>query len=299
MNPLTKFNEDQVINVAPIVKNAPPLGSNVFQANATIFELFHQDWTINVASRLLTRENSPPPGGHVFQTTEAFFNSKNTPPPGTHVFQANITIFELIEDTVESYLLTKFHEDWTINSVDAAQHTTDKRRSQKLTMSTLCSLNNLAATQNAQWPGGHIFQATGTIFELIYAEKCPLAAMFFHQPATGNIFETNRLAKFHDDRTINVASREKCPASWQLCFSNKHIIETNLLTKNVNYVLLQPYIIGTNLTKFHEDRKIVVNSVKKKNALPPGGHVFDQPELFLNSKNSTPPWQHFFLSKRL
>ncbi|KAH3871203.1 hypothetical protein DPMN_034397 [Dreissena polymorpha] len=62
MNLLTKFYEDQTINVEPRVKNALPLGSHVFQANVTIFELiqdiietnlltkFHEDWTINVAS---------------------------------------------------------------------------------------------------------------------------------------------------------------------------------------------------------------------------------------------------------
>ncbi|KAH3694996.1 hypothetical protein DPMN_082443 [Dreissena polymorpha] len=59
----------------------------------------------------------------------------------------NVTNFELIQDIIETNLLTKFHEDWTINAnVDVAQRTmhdpqrtTDKRRSQKLTMSTLCS----------------------------------------------------------------------------------------------------------------------------------------------------------------
>ncbi|KAH3772671.1 hypothetical protein DPMN_174013 [Dreissena polymorpha] len=74
------FYEDRTINVASRVKNAPPLGSHIFQANVTIFELiqdiietnlltkFHEDWTINVASRVLTRKISPPPGGHVFFT---------------------------------------------------------------------------------------------------------------------------------------------------------------------------------------------------------------------------------------
>ncbi|KAH3869622.1 hypothetical protein DPMN_032791 [Dreissena polymorpha] len=49
-------------------KNAPPLGSHVFQANVTISKLiqniietnflttFHEDWTINVVSRELTRQ---------------------------------------------------------------------------------------------------------------------------------------------------------------------------------------------------------------------------------------------------
>ncbi|KAH3859047.1 hypothetical protein DPMN_101693 [Dreissena polymorpha] len=71
-NLLTKFHEDQKINVASRVKNAPPLGSYVFQANLTIFELIrdiietnlltklHDDRAINVASRVLTRTNAPP-----------------------------------------------------------------------------------------------------------------------------------------------------------------------------------------------------------------------------------------------
>ncbi|KAH3865968.1 hypothetical protein DPMN_029016 [Dreissena polymorpha] len=68
MNLLTKFHEDQTINVASRVKNAPPLGSHVFQGNVTIFKLiqniieanlltkFHEDWKINMASRVLTRQ---------------------------------------------------------------------------------------------------------------------------------------------------------------------------------------------------------------------------------------------------
>ncbi|KAH3831736.1 hypothetical protein DPMN_105005 [Dreissena polymorpha] len=72
MNLLTKFYEDQTINVASRVKNAPPLGSHVFQANVTIFKLiqdiietnlltkFHEDWTINVPSRELTRQMLTP-----------------------------------------------------------------------------------------------------------------------------------------------------------------------------------------------------------------------------------------------
>ncbi|KAH3815817.1 hypothetical protein DPMN_144348 [Dreissena polymorpha] len=182
MNLLTEFHEYRTINVASRVKNAPPLGGHVFQANVTIFELiqdiiktnllniFHQDWTINwpleknapplaamknaspfgshfhedrkinVASRVLTRKNAPPPGGHVFQPTGIIFKLvhdiiginlftmfyedqtinvasrvKNALPLGSHVFQANVIIFEPIQDIIKTNLLTKFHEDWTIN----------------------------------------------------------------------------------------------------------------------------------------------------------------------------------------
>ncbi|KAH3845019.1 hypothetical protein DPMN_087288 [Dreissena polymorpha] len=78
-------------------KNAPPIGSHVFQANVTIFKLiqdiietnrltkFHEYWTIN----------APPLGGHVFNATE--------------------TIFELIQDIIGTNLLTKFLEDRKIN----------------------------------------------------------------------------------------------------------------------------------------------------------------------------------------
>ncbi|KAH3859501.1 hypothetical protein DPMN_102318 [Dreissena polymorpha] len=152
MNLLTKFNEDRTVNVASRVKNAPPLGRNVIQANVTSLELikdiiktnlltkFHQDWTINVASRVVTRKNAPPPGGHFHEDqtinvasrvlTRFYYSHirKNAPPLGSHVFQANVTIFDLIQDIIETNLLIKFHEDWTINAnVDVAQRTTDKK----------------------------------------------------------------------------------------------------------------------------------------------------------------------------
>ncbi|KAH3822824.1 hypothetical protein DPMN_124615 [Dreissena polymorpha] len=133
-NHLSKFHEDRKINIASRVltkfyyshiwKNAPAPGGHVFQPTNIIFKLvqdiiemnlltkFHEDWTINVASRVLTRFCY----SHI---------RKNAPPLGSHVFQANVTIFELIQDIIKTNLLTKFHEDWTINAnVDVAQRTT-------------------------------------------------------------------------------------------------------------------------------------------------------------------------------
>ncbi|KAH3832268.1 hypothetical protein DPMN_105549 [Dreissena polymorpha] len=194
MNLLTKFHKDRSINVVSRVKNAPPLGSHtnlltvfhedwtinvasrekcpasgghVFKETKTIFELiqdiigtnlltkFHKDRKINVASRVLTRiyyshirKNALPPGGHVFQPTCIIFKlvqdiiGMNL--LTNHVFQANTN------------LLTKFHEDWTINAnVDGARRTTDKRRSQKFTMSTLCS--GVVLSGGIMWAGGHFF----------------------------------------------------------------------------------------------------------------------------------------------
>ncbi|KAH3852959.1 hypothetical protein DPMN_095480 [Dreissena polymorpha] len=100
--------------------------------------------------------------------------------------------------------------------------------------------------------GGHVFQRTGTIFELnqhiikknffdkvtrrlgIICDFYSVHKVFLFLTCfeLGRcIIRTNVLTKFHEDRTRNVTSRLKCPAPLQSCFSSKHIIETNLLTK--------------------------------------------------------------------
>ncbi|KAH3887441.1 hypothetical protein DPMN_011458 [Dreissena polymorpha] len=133
---LTKFNEDRMkfwdrpkndgvfpcFHYIHIEKTAPPSGGHVFSPIWTIFLLvrdinetnvltkFHDNWAKIVTSRVSTRNTAPPPSIN-----------------GTNV-------------------LTKFHEDQTINvasrvvtrqNVDDGRRTTDKKRSQKLTMSTL------------------------------------------------------------------------------------------------------------------------------------------------------------------
>ncbi|KAH3720755.1 hypothetical protein DPMN_063658 [Dreissena polymorpha] len=119
-NHLSRFHEDQAKNVVSreltrfyyshIKKNAPPPWRPCFSTNQhhfltrpryygiNLLTKFHEVETINVASRVLTR----------------FYYShirKNAPPLGSHDFQANVTIFELIQDIIETNLLTKFHED--------------------------------------------------------------------------------------------------------------------------------------------------------------------------------------------
>ncbi|KAH3711891.1 hypothetical protein DPMN_071567 [Dreissena polymorpha] len=122
-NVLTKFHEDLTINLTSTVKTAPPPGGHVFLPTRIIFERvkdFIGTHTKNITSRVLTKENCHTPWHPGFSTTRS--------------------IFELVQDINGTHVLTKFHEDWTINvNVDAARQTTHKRRSQKLTMSTLCS----------------------------------------------------------------------------------------------------------------------------------------------------------------
>ncbi|KAH3737655.1 hypothetical protein DPMN_044248 [Dreissena polymorpha] len=110
-NILTKFHDDRKIYATSRVltrfyyshkgKNAPPPGNHLFQSTGIIFELvqdiiginlltkFHEDRTVNVASRVLTRFNY----SHI---------RKNAQPLGSRLI-------------IEINLLTKFHEDWTIN----------------------------------------------------------------------------------------------------------------------------------------------------------------------------------------
>ncbi|KAH3827606.1 hypothetical protein DPMN_129545 [Dreissena polymorpha] len=95
-------------------------------------------------------------------------------------------------------LLSKFHEDRKINVA-----------------------STVLTRKNAPPPGGHVFQLTGIIFELVQdiigmnlltkKNTPPLGRNVFQ--ANVNIFElihdiieTNLLTKFHEDWTINVSS---------------------------------------------------------------------------------------------
>ncbi|KAH3834629.1 hypothetical protein DPMN_107961 [Dreissena polymorpha] len=137
--PLAAFVFNQPDKVLTM-NNAPPPCGHVFQQTGVVFKLvqdifgtnfltkFHENRKIIIDFRVLTRKYAPSPCGHVFQPTENIFElfhkdrkkMKKCPAPGNHVFQPTETNFELA-------------------NVDAARPTTYKRRSQKLTMSTLCS----------------------------------------------------------------------------------------------------------------------------------------------------------------
>ncbi|KAH3817886.1 hypothetical protein DPMN_119442 [Dreissena polymorpha] len=131
-----------------IEKTAPPPGGQVFSRIWTIFEhvrdinktnvltKFYDDWT----SRMFTMSTAPPPGGHLHEDLAPNVTSTHEHDHG----------FELSRGINGTNVLTKFHEDRTMNvasvvftrqmlTKEDAQRTTDKRRSQKLTMSTLCS----------------------------------------------------------------------------------------------------------------------------------------------------------------
>ncbi|KAH3815846.1 hypothetical protein DPMN_144380 [Dreissena polymorpha] len=209
------------------------MAQNIIGTN--LLTKFHEDRKINVASRVLTR----------FYYSHIYIHiRKNTPPPSIHVFQPTSIIFELVQDIIAMNLLTKFHEDRTVNVA-----------SRVLTRFYYSHIRKNAPVnkpykEKCPAPGGQVFLATKPIFELIQ-----------------DIIGTNFLTKFHDDRNINVTSRVLTrkidPPRGGHVFQPTGII----------FELVQD-IIGMNLlTEFHENLTINVAS-RVKNAPPLGGHVF-------------------------
>ncbi|KAH3845927.1 hypothetical protein DPMN_088222 [Dreissena polymorpha] len=181
-NLLTKFffNEDRTIFKTNTPR--PHYGGHVFQETGTIFELCHDDRTINLASRVLKRFN--------------YSHIKNAPTPGGHVLQQTITTFELVQDIITTHVLSKFHEDWIMNVTLRMKNAPPPGcygfQPSGIILKFIgnrCG-QKVLKIDNAPPPGGHVFHATGNIFQLVQ-----------------DIIGKNLLTKFHDDRTRNVASR--------------------------------------------------------------------------------------------
>ncbi|KAH3692874.1 hypothetical protein DPMN_193210 [Dreissena polymorpha] len=243
MNLLTKFHEDQTINVASgvhIWKNAPPLGSHVFQANVSIFKC-HEDWTINVASREFTRQMLTPHNG---QRTIDKRRSQMCSDGSKTIFELNRRIQE------KNVLTNKWHEDLAKN----------------VSSRLFTCFHYIHIEKTAPPSGGHVFSMITTIFKL-----------------NQDIYKTNVLTKLNDDWTINMTSRTKHVTSRVFtCFHYIHIEKTvpppggHVLSPIWTLFELVRDINKTNvLTKIHDDwAKIVTSRVFTRNtAQPSGGHT--------------------------
>ncbi|KAH3865901.1 hypothetical protein DPMN_028948 [Dreissena polymorpha] len=119
-----------------IEKNAPPTGGHVFSPIWTIFELvrdinktnnltnLHDDWAKLVTSKP-NKDNCPAPGGHVFQRTGTTFELNQ------HIIKTNILtndLFQTHRNFIGTKLLTKFHEDRSINQMLTDGRTYDGQR---------------------------------------------------------------------------------------------------------------------------------------------------------------------------
>ncbi|KAH3891314.1 hypothetical protein DPMN_015408 [Dreissena polymorpha] len=228
--PFGHFHEDWTINVTFRVKNASPPGGH-----------FHDYRTINVASRVLkriylshVRKNAPSPGGQVFQTTR--------------------TIFEPIQDTMGTYLLTKFHEDRTINVASIGQCPAPWRPCFKATetisefvqdiMGAILLANFHDDRAIIVASSGHVLQPNVTIFELVQY-----------------IIGTNLLTKCH---TIGQQMWPlECLQGFTLAIlGKKHLPPSGNVFEptGTNFEVLQALIRINLLIKFHRDRTINVAS---------------------------------------
>ncbi|KAH3713838.1 hypothetical protein DPMN_073639 [Dreissena polymorpha] len=237
-NALTIFHNDWA-KMCPLDcahKSALPLGGHVFSLIMTIFELVRDIYKIdakNVTSRVITSffyyiniRKPPPP-----------------PPPSAHVFLPIQTIVKLNRRIQEINVLTKFHEYLT-------QNVTSRRKLPRPLAAMffhrpgpVSNETNVLTRFHDDWAkivtsrvftrntallhGGHVFQMTETIFELIqqiiktniltklhedWASNVTSTVFtwFFSCPTfklIRGIIRTNVLITFHEDRTINVASR--------------------------------------------------------------------------------------------
>ncbi|KAH3822251.1 hypothetical protein DPMN_124025 [Dreissena polymorpha] len=100
------------------------------------------------------------------------FRRKMPSPLAAMYFSPICTIFELVRDINKTNVLTNFHDDWT-----------------KIVTSRVFTRNTAPAT------GGHVFHRTEITFELNQ-----------HIIKTNILTNFEHLTKFHEDRTINVAS---------------------------------------------------------------------------------------------
>ncbi|KAH3747462.1 hypothetical protein DPMN_181889 [Dreissena polymorpha] len=171
-NLLTKFHHDQTINVATRVKIAPPTWQPSF-IGTNLLTKFHHDQTINVAARVLTRKNAPAPGIIIYR--------------GTY-WTKNVTSTVLTRN-----VLTKFHEDW---------------------------IKIILLKKTAPSPGGHTFSIDGNHFRMrpVHIMNTALHTLrvltrFYY----GHIWKTapppgghsqyhldKFLYRFHEDTTIHV-----------------------------------------------------------------------------------------------
>ncbi|KAH3819569.1 hypothetical protein DPMN_121308 [Dreissena polymorpha] len=199
----------------------------------TILTKFHADQTINV-TKSVNKTNAPPPGRHVFNRNEPFLNLKTPRPRRQYIIGTNLLIMFPDDRTInmasgENALPprghvfqetgTIFHDHQTINVASRPYH------------ENAPPSGGHPIRKNSPPSGGNVFQATGTIFELVQY-----------------IIGTNLLTRFYDDRTMHVASR---------VYTGKNAPPpggTVLQPTRTIFKLVQD-IIGTNLlTRLLEDR---------------------------------------------
>ncbi|KAH3809581.1 hypothetical protein DPMN_137954 [Dreissena polymorpha] len=157
-----------------------------------LFTKFHDDRIINETSR-------------VFTSFFYYINiRKLPPPPSSPVIQLSGTIFELNSHIKKTNVLTKFHENWAKNVTSRGFTCFHYIHIEKNAPPTGCHIS-IKPMKTALPTGGHVFQRTGTTFELNqHIIKTNILTNF---ELDRDFIGTNLLTKFHEDWTKTVASR--------------------------------------------------------------------------------------------
>ncbi|KAH3843164.1 hypothetical protein DPMN_116673 [Dreissena polymorpha] len=162
----------------------------------------------------------PPPS-----KTKTLYNKTRVLTSG-HVFQPTSIIFKLVQDIIGMNVLTKFHEDRTINVTSRVKNA-PPLGSHFHEDWTINVASRVLTRKNAPPPGGHVFQPTGIILELVQ-----------------DIIGMNLLTKFHEDWAINVVLRVLTRFYYSHIRKNAPPLGSHVFQANTNL-----------LTKFHEDWK--------------------------------------------
>ncbi|KAH3859503.1 hypothetical protein DPMN_102320 [Dreissena polymorpha] len=216
---------------------------NIIRTN--VLTKFHEDWTINVISTVLTKKNAPSPDCNSFQQTG--------------------TILELIQSIIETNILTMFHKHQTINVASIGKNALPPGGHTNLLTKfhedRTINLGSKVLTRK------NIFQPIGTIFELVQDIIVKKFLTKFHEDQTINVSSrvltrTNLLGIFHDDRIINVVFRVLIRFYYIHMRKNASLplpLVAMFFNRCKPFCELVQDIIGTNLlTKFHEDQTITV-----------------------------------------
>ncbi|KAH3772402.1 hypothetical protein DPMN_173740 [Dreissena polymorpha] len=186
---------------------------NIYKTN--LFTKFHDDWAKNVTSR-------------VFTSFFYYINIRKLP-PGSHVVQLTGNIFELNSYIKETNVLTKFHENWAKNVTSRTYRekcpahwrpffspiwtifklVRDIKKNNVLTNfhDDLAKIvtSRVFTKKTAPPTGGHVFQRTGTTFEL--NQHIIKTNILTNVKLDRDFIWAKLLNKFHEYRTINMASR--------------------------------------------------------------------------------------------
>ncbi|KAH3816099.1 hypothetical protein DPMN_117607 [Dreissena polymorpha] len=221
-NVLSNFHDDwaKIVTSRVFTSHVIQLTGTIFELNSHIKETnvltkFHESWAKNVTSRI-SHKNAPHTGGHVFSPTWIIFelvrdiNNTNVLTNfhddlakivtsrvfTSHVIQLTGTMFELNSYIKETNVLTNFYEHWTKNVTSRVYVFSPIWTIYELIRDIIET--NVSTKNTAPRPGGHLHEdwasnVTSTVFTSFELSR--------------GINGTNVLTKFHEDRTINVASR--------------------------------------------------------------------------------------------